>query len=67
MNFGYLFQVEQLDEANTGPTLYGLYDDPACDVVTNWSQTRTISLPAGLHKACHFRCLTRCKFKLMVM
>jgi hypothetical protein len=43
-------KVEQLDEANTGPTLYGLYDDPPCDVVTNWSQTRTISLPAGFHK-----------------
>lgn len=43
-------KVEQLDEANTGPTLYGLYDDPVCNVVTSWSQTRTISLPAGCHK-----------------
>ncbi|KAF7146282.1 hypothetical protein RHSIM_Rhsim04G0128400 [Rhododendron simsii] len=25
-------KVEQLDEANTGPTLYGLYEDPPCDV-----------------------------------
>ncbi|XP_058212419.1 E3 ubiquitin-protein ligase APD2-like isoform X1 [Rhododendron vialii] len=43
-------KVEQLDEANTGPTLYGLYEDPPCDVVTTWSQTRRTSLPAGLHK-----------------
>ncbi|KAI8559636.1 hypothetical protein RHMOL_Rhmol04G0188800 [Rhododendron molle] len=47
-------KVEQLDEANIGPTLYGLYEDPPCDVVTTWSQTRRTSLPAGLHKACHF-------------
>ncbi|XP_057512746.1 E3 ubiquitin-protein ligase APD2-like [Actinidia eriantha] len=43
-------KVEQLDEATTGPVLYGFYEDPPRDVVTTWSQNHSISLPAGRHK-----------------
>ncbi|KAA8517812.1 hypothetical protein F0562_015286 [Nyssa sinensis] len=43
-------KVEELDEAQTVPMLYGLYKTPSPDVVTTWSETHSASLPSGSHK-----------------
>ncbi|KAI8004688.1 hypothetical protein LOK49_LG08G00689 [Camellia lanceoleosa] len=44
-------KVEQLDEANNGPILYGFYKEPPRDVVTTWSETQSTYIPAHLYKA----------------
>ncbi|XP_028102193.1 uncharacterized protein LOC114301432 [Camellia sinensis] len=43
-------KVEQLDEANNGPILYGFYKEPPRDVVTTWSETQSTYIPAHLYK-----------------
>ncbi|XP_028075877.1 uncharacterized protein LOC114278086 [Camellia sinensis] len=43
-------KVEQLDEANNGPILYGFYKEPQADVELTWSQTHNTSLPSGFQK-----------------
>ncbi|XP_061343005.1 E3 ubiquitin-protein ligase APD2 [Gastrolobium bilobum] len=42
-------KVENL-EAKPGPILYGTYRYPPLDVVSNWVQTRNVSLPSDSHK-----------------
>ncbi|XP_052173322.1 E3 ubiquitin-protein ligase APD2-like isoform X2 [Diospyros lotus] len=43
-------KVEKLDEAKTGPLLYGLHKNPLRDVPFTWSETHSASLPLDFHK-----------------
>lgn len=48
---GLCDQVEELDGTKPGPQLYGFYKSPPLDVVTTWSESYSVSVPANSHKA----------------
>ncbi|KAK4776924.1 hypothetical protein SAY86_005612 [Trapa natans] len=43
-------KVEELDDTNPGPVLYGFYKSPALDIVSNWSESYNASVPADSDK-----------------
>ncbi|KAK6943501.1 protein of unknown function DUF4792 [Dillenia turbinata] len=43
-------KVEELDQSKYGPVLYGFSKQPPLDVITNWSETHTVSLASYTDK-----------------
>lgn len=62
--------MEELDEIKAGLKLYGFYKTPPLDVVINWSENLSASLPADSHKAsfyfgnCHFATLFKYAYEV---
>ncbi|KAJ0089241.1 hypothetical protein Patl1_31340 [Pistacia atlantica] len=49
--FVQTIKVEELEGTKPGPQLYGFYNSPPLDVVTTWSESYGVSVPADSHKA----------------
>ncbi|XP_009796832.1 E3 ubiquitin-protein ligase APD2 isoform X1 [Nicotiana sylvestris] len=43
-------KVEEMDDANTRPMVYGFYENPSLDVLTTFSEAYKTSLPANTNK-----------------